>query len=265
VLLPVPLLFAPELWMLARRAWRTRMVLPLAAVFSVPLFLYFGRAQQGTFHWAPIRLAWCAAPLPDALVSFVVYFLAVCLVDFAGIPIVLVASIRGMGHAERRWLAGALGFLACTWAVESVGYNNFCMRAMMLPGFVFFFLFASRTGLWRIAWTGRRRVVAAALALALSWGTLREAVFLLHRPLVFSSLYWRVRDLPPPPWVAPRLRPAYPLLARDTGVRFYVPDQVDRLGLEKFYAEKLVRGIPPGQMSEAELELLRTPLHGWLW
>ena len=265
VLLPVPLLFAPELWLLARRAWRTRMVLPLAAVFLVPLFLYLGRAQHGVFRWAPIRLGWFAAPLADALVSFAVYFLAVCLVDFAGIPIVLLASIRRMGRAERRWLAGALGFLACTWAVESVGYNDFCMRGMMLPGFVIFLLLARRAGQWRMIWTARRRALAAALALALSWGTLREAAYLLYQPLMFSSLYWRARSLPPPAAVAPQLHPAYPRLARDPAVRYYVPDRTDRVGLDKFNAEKLVRGIPPGEMSEAELELLRAPLGGWLW
>jgi hypothetical protein len=269
VLLPVPLLFGPELWLLARRAWRTRMALPLAAAFCLPLFLYFGRAQHAAFRWAPIRLEWLRAPLPDALVSFVVYVLAVCLVDFAGIPIVLLASIRWMGRAERRWLAGALGFLACTWAVESVGFNDFCMRGMMLPGLVFFYLFARRAGQWRMAWTGRRRALAGALALALalalSWGTLREAAYLTYQPLMFSSWYWRVRGLSPPPAVAPHLRPAYPRLARDPAVRYYVPDQADRVGLDKFNAEKLVRGIAPVEMSEAEMELLRAPLRGWLW
>jgi len=265
VLLPVPLLFAPELWLLARRAWRTRMVLPLAAVFPVSLFLYFGRMQHGTFRWAPIRLEWCPAPSADALASFVVYVLAVCLVDFVGIPILLLASIRRMSSTERRWLVGSLGFLACTWAVESVGYNNFCMRGMMLPGFVFFFLFARRAGQWRMVWTGRRRALAAALALVLSWGTLREVAFQLYQPLMFSSLYWRARGLPPPAAVAPQLRPAYPRLARDPAVRYYVPGQADRIGLDKFNAEKLVRGIAPSEMSEAELELLRAPLSGWLW
>ena len=82
---------------------------------------------------------------------------------------------------------------------------------------------------------------------------------------MFSSMYWRARSLPPPAAVAPQLHPAYPRLARDPAVRYYVPDRTDRVGLDKFNAEKLVRGIPPGEMSEAELELLRAPLGGWLW
>jgi hypothetical protein len=265
VLLPVPLLFAPELWQLARRAGRTRMVLPLAAAFCVPLFLYFGRLQHGVFRWTPIRLEWYASPLANVLVSFLVYVLAVCLVDFAGIPILLLGAIRRMGRAERRWLAGALGFLACTWAIGSVGYNNLCMRGMMLPGFVFFLLFARWVGQWHMLWTGRRRALAVALALVLSWGTLREAAWLLYQPLMFSSWYWSVRGLPLPPAVTPFLHPAYPRLARDPAVRYYVPDQTDRVGLDKFNAEKLVRGIAPGEMDEAELELLRAPLSGWLW
>lgn len=265
VMLAIPLLFAPELWLLGRRAWRTRMVAPLALVFAAPLFLYFGRVEHGPFRWAPIRLEWFGAPVADALVSLVVYVLAVCVVDFAGIPILLLAAVRRMGGGERRWLAGALGFLACTWGVESVGYNNLCMRGMMLPGFVFFLLFARRAGEWRMAWTGRRRALAAALALALSWGTLREAAYQLYQPLMFSAWYWRARGLPAPAAVARRLRPAYPRLARDPAVRYYVPDRADRVGLDKFNAEKLVRGIAPGEMSEAERELLRAPLRGWLW
>ena len=103
--------------------------------------------------------------------------------------------------------------------------------------------------------------MAHGLAPALSWGTLREAAYPTYQPLLFSSWYWRVRGLPPPAAVAPQLRPAYPRLARDPAVRYCVPDQTDRVGLGKFNAEKLVRSIAPGEMSEAELELLR----GWLW
>jgi hypothetical protein len=261
VLLPLALVAAPELLRLLRRCWRTRMVWPLAAVFAVPLFLCFGRLQGHALWWAPVRLHWIGNGAADAGLSLAAYLLAVSVVDLAGMPLVVAAYRRRLTRAEVRYGAGALGFLVCTWGVESIGFNNFCMRGMMLPVVIFGYLFArvsehlSRPRQW----------AAAALAVLLSFGTLREAAHLTYQPLMFSALYWRVRGLPPPPGVAAQLREAYPRLARTPGVRYYEPDAGNRSGLDKFNAEKPVRGLPVAEMSEAELELARAPLRGWLW
>jgi hypothetical protein len=59
------------------------------------------------------------------------------------------------------------------------------------------------------------------------------------------------------------VRPHYARLARDRSTRIYTPDQHDRLGLNKFNAEKLVTGLPPSAMDRSELELARHSLWGW--
>jgi hypothetical protein len=236
VVLSLPLVAWRELWALFRRLLRTGMIAPVAAAALVPLWLYTGRVESGAFHWSPVPLA---PPL---------YLLAVFAVDYAGLPLLLVFRWRHFDHAERRWFIGSLLFLASTWGIESIGYNNYSMRAGLLPGFVVLLLAARHIAFSRLA-------LAAAVLATLT--TVREAATMTYASLEFSNWYWQSRGKPVPAHVAPRLNYAYPRLARDRSVLYYHPGSADRFGLEKFNAEKLVRGLPPGQMHAAERELLR--------
>lgn len=236
VVLSLPLLAWRELWTLFLRLLRTGMIVPAAAAALVPLWIYTGRIDSGTFTWNPV---------PQNLP---LYLLAIFVVDFAGLPLLVTAHWTRLSRAERRWLAGSLLFFATTWGLESAGYNNYGMRAGLLPGVVVLLLAARHIAFPRLA-------LAAAVLATLT--TVREAASLTYASLEFSNWYWQVRGKPVPSHVAPLLREAYPRLARDRSVRYYQPGAGDRFGLEKFNAEKLVRDIPLTEMHSAERELLR--------
>ncbi|HEY3443501.1 MAG TPA: hypothetical protein VGK29_22270 [Paludibaculum sp.] len=242
VALTLPLLAWRELGMLLKRLWRSRMILPVAAASLTPLWLYTNRVAPGGFAWRPV---------PHLLP---VYLLAIFLVDFAGLPLLVLARWRQLARSERRWLGGAMLFFVLTWGVESVGYNNFAMRGGLAPSIVIFLLAARHGGLPR----AKVAVGAlAALATLTTLTTLREAVTMTYAPLEFSNWYWQTRGLPVPAHVRPLLRDAYRSSVRNPSARVYRPDAGNRLGPEKFNAEKLIEGIPFDQMHGAEQELAR--------
>lgn len=236
VVLSLPLIAWRELWTLFRRLLRTGMIAPVAAAALIPLWLYTGRVESGSFQWSP------------ALVALPIYLMAVFAIDYAGLPLLLVFHWRNFDQAERRWFIGSLIFFASTWGLESIGYNNYSMRAGLLPGFVVMLLAARHIAFPRLA-------LAAAVLATLT--TVREAATMTYASLEYSNWYWQARGKPIPAHVAPKLNLAYPRLARDRGVLYYQPGPADSFGLEKFNAEKLVRGLPLGEMHTAERELLR--------
>lgn len=231
--------FLPELVRTARRAWHDR-TLPLLAAIALPVAPYFlGRLESRSLWWHP-------APL--------LYLPAAIFVELAALPLLLAAAWPHLSPAQRRAATGGAVFLVLTWPFESVGYNNFAMRGLLVPCLALF---------WLCARHARLPLPKAAIALMVvltSWGTLREAAWLTYQPLQFSVWYWRMRGKPVYPSKA---NPAYARLARDPSARYYQPGPEDRSGLDKFNAEKLVAGIPPEEMDEAERELARRSLWGW--
>lgn len=257
-------LLAPgSLIRLLKRTWQTRLILPLAAVFSAPLFLYTNRVQTGTFTFAPVQLPWFSAAGLNATFGSIAYLLLAAMVDLAFAPVVLF-FFRDRFSARERWMYWAsMLFFASTAVIESIGYNNYSMRGMFLPTVVFFVLFARHVvpELWL---SKRLRVAAVGLALVSVVTTLKEAAHLTYLPLMYSSWYWKVRNRPMPPEVSALVRPEYARLARDPSAREYHPDERDRRDMVKFNAEKFVE-LPPEEMISAEYELLRRPRVSWLW
>ncbi len=250
---------APWWWSLARRTWSTRVFLVLLLAGLQPLFLFFGRLDPGAFSWNPVILIHAGFPAWDAFASFALYVVAIACVDLGAIPLMLLWVARKFTRRER-WVFAASGiFLASTWAIESIGYNNYTMRGMLLPAFCFYFLAAKYAPARLFPASTATRAAALLLALALSVGTVREWIWLTYAPLQFSVSYWKVRGLPPPPEAQRRLRPEYRDIARDRRTRYFTPSPRDRSGLDKFNAEKMVGDLPPAQMDAAERELLRLP------
>lgn len=235
VVLTLPLVAWKELAALARRLLRSGMIVPVASALLVPLWIYSNRVEKASLVWSPISL------------FFPLYLLLIFLIDLAGIPFFVAWRWRKLDTQERRWFLGSVVFLASTWAVESIGYNNYSMRGGLIPTLALLVLFA------------RQRMPRLGLALVLLTvvTTVREAATLTYGSLEFSNWYWQVRGKPVPTHVVKRLRPAYPRLARDPSTRYYQPDAGDRHGLDKFNAEKLIRELPVREMESGERELLR--------
>jgi len=235
VVLTLPLVAWKELYALLGRLLRSGMIAPVAAAALAPLWIYSNRVEKASLAWAPVPLA------------FPFYLALIFLIDLAGIPFWVAWKWPRLAAHERRWFLGSVLFLASTWAVESIGYNNYAMRGGLIPTLAILVLFA-RHPMPRLS---------LALVVLTVITTVREAATLTYWPLEFSNWYWEMRGKPVPAHVAKRLRAAYPRLARDPSTRYYQPDSGDRHGLDKFNAEKLILDLPVPEMDEGERELLR--------
>lgn len=257
-------LLAPgSLIRLLKRTWTTRLFVPLILVFSAPVFLYTNRIQSGSFMWNPVRLNVFSAKTLDAAAGSISYLILASVVDLAFIPLLLFFVRRRFTPGELWMYRASMLFFVSTAVIESIGYNNYSMRGMFLPTVVFFVL-AARHLVPRFLTSKPLRLAAVILACVSVLTTLKETAHLLYLPLMYSSWYWQVRGRPMPAEVAAQLRPEYATLARDASVHVYTPDERDRTGMAKFNAEKFVE-IAPGDMTDAEYELLRRHRANWFW
>ena len=236
VALTVPLVAWKELWALARRLLKLPWVLAACAGASwAPLWLVMKRVDAHGWRWNPPE--W----------NIAVYVAAVCAIDLAGIPLWLSAQWQRLTGEERRWLIGFAVFAALTWGLESAGYNNFMMRGGLVPAACLMVAVA-------------RHAVPRWLAvvfLATAVTTVRESATLTYWGLENSNWYWQARGLAVPEHVQQRLRAAYPRVARDARGRYYQPDAGDRRGMDKYNAERMVRGLKVEEMAGAEREIAR--------
>lgn len=236
VAVTAPLVAWKELWLVAKRLLRRPVVLGVCvAGAGVPAWMVMKRVDAHGWGWSP-------PPWNIAL-----YVLAICVIDLAGIPLWLAARWKRLSGEERRWLAGFGVFAALTWGLESAGYNNFMMRGGLLPAACLMVAFA-RQG-------APRWLLAIVLVTAVT--TVRESATLTYWGLENSNWYWQARGKAVPAHVLKRLRAAYPRVARDSLVKYYEPDAGDRRGMDKYNAERMVRGLKVEEMVAAEREIAR--------
>jgi hypothetical protein len=264
----VILLGFPELLWLFKRTWKTRVLPLLILVFCGPFFLYTNRVADRPLSFAPLHIHLLGQPVLDGLITCPAYLTLTSLIDLVGIPFLLLAFWRRFTRKERRYYAGSMLFFLSTYFFDSIGVNNYCMRGMFLPTFVFYYLFAKYSVVVAGQWVERLprwRPALAVLAVVLSIGTIKEWCWMTYQPLLYSNVYWRFRGKEPPPYVTPYLLPAYRELARDRTIRFYQPAAIDRHSNYKYNAGKLIRDLQPDEMNPSERELLRYPRKSWFW
>jgi hypothetical protein len=236
VVLTVPLVAWRELWLLAKRVWRQPWVAGVCALGAwAPVWIVMKRVDTHGWGWRPPE--W----------NLALYVLAVCVVDQAGLPLWLAARWRRLTGEEQRWVAGFGAFVVLSWGLESAGYNNFMMRGGLIPTVCVMVAAARRE------WP--RWLLVMVLATGVT--TLRESATMTYAGLENSNWYWAARGVEVPAHVRERLRAAYPRVARDRAVKYYEPDAGDRRGMDKYNAERMVRGLTVEEMTGPEREIAR--------
>ena len=271
---PFSVMSVPLFALAHRRAVGRLIRTPAAAVVGgmmlLPLYLFLGKPSVIGFVPAGFHLPLTGRDAIDRVMSFPVFGAIIPLIEFGGIPFLLLASRSWLRPGERRHLAASLTFFLTTYVVAFVGANDYCMRGMLLPTFVLYALFARnasaiRERLARSKWGGWRIALATSIAVLGTIGTLKEAAYVTVSIARKSTLYWDLRrraDLPP---TLVRLRALNArALARDRTVRIVPYAMVADLGLAMYGLEKLVDTKPLAEMERGELELARQPRQGWL-
>jgi hypothetical protein len=247
-LIPVAWFWIPHL---VKQAWRTHMWPVWIILAGVPSFLLMGRLDASTIWFSPARYGLFAHAALDTVTSFGVWMVAIPVIELWGLPLALLYFYPRFSQTERRLYAGSLAFYAAVFFIESAGTNNFGMRGLLLPVFVFSILFA------------RHAALRFPFAVVLAIGTLAGFAHAAHQTVSASTFYWR--DRTPPPHIAPYLNTTYRDLARDPSTRFYTPTSADRNSVHKYEPQRLVAGTPYTEMLPHERESVRRAPRWWLW
>jgi hypothetical protein len=243
------------------RSW----VLPVVLIAAlVPAFIFLDRLTSQRFVVSTFRLSFSGNFWLDKLLSAPVYFTLVPLVEFSGIPFLLLFVFHRMSRIERQYMLTAIGYFSLTYLIAYTGSNNFAMRGMLLPSLVFFYLFAKYFRFipllqWHRQWKSPLARIFIVLAVVFTslgavktiGATLRSAA--KNNKLVYELLDW---DLPE------RLQIEYRGLARDSLQQLYQPTEVDRLTKYKYNVEKMIDSLAISEMADWEKEILRLPREG---
>ena len=254
--------FAVLHWrLLWRHIVRTWMFAYAAVLATLPLFLFLHRQAESALEPSTFRLAVTGDFWLDKLISLPLFVLLVPLVEFAGIPFLLLLVVPRMTPLDRRYFAMTVPFFLLTYLVAFSNTGNFSMRGMFLPTFVLFYLFAKYSPALGGSASSRRWVVRAATALlviATSVGAFKMAGAMLRIGWLNTSVPYQITGEPLPK----ELTYPYRDLVFDRSVTTYTPSDADRKGRAKYNVEKLMEGLPVSEMSLWERELMRYPRTG---
>jgi hypothetical protein len=262
-IIALPLFLLPHgkvLWNKFIKSW---WLLPVGLAMLVPLYIFFGKLPGTTFIASTFRLEWTHRFWLDKLLSAPVYFTLVPVIEYAGIPFFLLFALKKMTRTERLYFWMAVLFFALTYLVAFSGYNNFSMRGMFLPSFVFFFLFAKYVPaiLDRVGF--HRKMVYAGVVLLVGGmgivGTTKEFLCKLQVAKQNSRIFYLWKHAPVPE----KLRNNYPALARDNSKVKLKTFPRPGSHFDDYNAEKFLDSLDINQMEYWETEILRFPRKGF--
>ena len=250
-------------WKTIRERLLKSKMLPLV-VFAmlVPLYIFLGKLPSQTFVWSTFRINMFGLFWPDKIISLPAYVLVVPLIEMAGIPLLLLFEIKRMSKKDKLYLLGAWLFFLSTYIVAYSNANNYCMRGMVLPCFLFYYLFAKYfSGLIadKLAKNRKSVVVFAVIIMMTLTGTLLEAQGKILNVWDQSSFKYRKTDI-----VLPTM---YREIARNSILKTYSPSEFDdQNSISKYYAEKFIEPVVPVECMDLwEKEILRLPRNGWFF
>jgi hypothetical protein len=257
------------------RSW-TFIYVAIAAL--IPLFIFAGKLPAQGFRPSSSHVAFTDIFWLNKVLSAPIYFVLVPLVEFIAIPFLLLLVIRYMQRAERYYLAAAFGFFALTYILAYSGYNNFAMRGMFLPSFVFFFLFAkyyvvifeqlahfmSTLHLARL-WPLTRYAIIVAL-LVTTIGVVKASYVLFNDGMRGTLLSYQIPFLAAIYGSTPpaRMRGNYRDIVWNEEIVSVQPAKAERRREYKYNMEKFIDTLSIEEMAGWEQELVRLPRRGLL-
>jgi hypothetical protein len=244
--LPILALGLAWVWLIVRRfSWQWSSPLLLLILFA-PLFVFTGRMVGTTIQ---LQMALLGGDEASLLASFLAYLTLLPLIDMAGIPFLLLYLWPRMEPLEKVLLLGAFAFFVSTYFFHVPLFNNYSMRGLLLPSFVFFVLFARH-------WRQLPRPLAVLMLLIIilpgGMGGLREAVSGSRYALWASSIarqQWLSLPGHPPHYLELRQQ------ARDRQHKLLQTDGDDYRKRRPYLGEKLLPDVAPKKFNNMEREI----------
>jgi len=111
--------------------------------FSIPpLELFIGKYPSEHFTLSTFAITISKNTLIDKIISFPIFITVVPFVELAAVPLIILFFWSLLSIRERLYIWAAWLYFLITYIVAYSGFNNFSMRGMLVPSFVFFFIFA---------------------------------------------------------------------------------------------------------------------------
>jgi hypothetical protein len=114
----------------------------LALLFCVPLYLLVGKHPAQAFTFAAFQLPVSNSFLANKLAGFPLWLGLVSLVNLGGTPLLCLWLHKRFSPWDRALHLASLLFFLSTYVVAFSGFNNYSMRGMLLPAFLYFYLVA---------------------------------------------------------------------------------------------------------------------------
>lgn len=268
--MPVPLFAIIHLQVIGRRLVRTWTFAYVAIAALVPLFIFAGKLPAQGFKFSNAQISFTHIFWVDKILSAPIYLTVVPLVEFTAIPFLLLLVFKQMPRVEKAYFLAATGFFCLIYVVAYSGWNNFAMRGMFMPTFVFFFLFAKYCAAiverlqrafvpsWAI------KAVTTIVVILTLIGTLKTFASLsdssMRRMLITYQIPSMVRIFGSAP--PQELQGRYEDIVGNPNIVAVVPDPADRYTDYKYNMEKFIDTLSIDEMFDWEKELVRAPRQG---
>lgn len=274
-LLPMGLIGIVEYRYVRKILTHFKILLPLIVIFAVPLFLYTNRIIYTGMRFAKFRISITDMVILDKILSFPIWFILTSAVDLAFIPIILLFLYSKFTHKEKMYFIASFLFFLSTYLAAFAQGNNYSMRGMFIPTFIFFFLFAKYVPdlpiIEKIICNSRAAVLATITLVLFAMGTFLEIGWCAKMSYGSMSVFGNKFHIALPEYIVSR---NYRAIARDSSIKQYerspddcirdnIPD-MPHLRCAHFNAEKFM-DVPVENMDYWEKEFLRLPKANRFW
>jgi hypothetical protein len=274
-LIPMVLIGIAEYRYLWKLLKNFKILLLLAVTFAVPLFLYTERILYTGMRFAKFRISFTEVIVLDKILSFPIWVILISLVEFGFIPIILCFLYAKFSHKEKIYFIASLLFFLSTYIAAFAQGNNYSMRGMFLPTFIFFFLFAKYVPnlpvMERFLRNSRAVALVTVTLVLFSIGTVLEIGWCAKMSYGLMSVMDNRLGVGLPEYI---IRRDYRTIARDPSIKRYERSPDDCLPARilsmphsrcaHFNAEKFM-DMPIDNMDNWEKEFLRLPKENRFW
>jgi hypothetical protein len=256
-ILSVPLYCIVEYKILVKRFLNVRVLPVLLVILLLPIQLFLNKPSSIGFIPASFRIDFTGSFILDKLFSLPIWFVIVTLVELSLIPVLLVMVFDEITSKEKKYFIAAMTFYVSTYFISFTNFNNYSNRGMLLPTFIFYFLFSKYVLSFQfirdILFSPFKRVTILIPLLALFFiGTIIEYSAQGIRSISCMSVSCNYIGLNP----CYQSSIDYRKLARDKSSKYLVRPSYDN-SMDIYNAEKMVLDTPLEKMYYAELEQLR--------
>jgi hypothetical protein len=257
--IPIPL----YLLMHTRMVWRmlkSWYSIPIIISALLPLPIFLNKFPGQTFVLSKFRLTITNNPYIDKMLSLPVYVTLVPFIELVAIPIVLLIIWRILNKRQKQYVAVSWIFFLSTYVIAYSGNNNYSMRGMFIPTFVFFFIFAQH-------WLRIKQFIKSiahnifvpafsCLILLCIAGTLKETAGRTKDAIFHSQMLRKKLGMSVYSPLTVRLYET----ARDQDIESIDMEKATVVGRQFIYDfEKFIQNLELTKMTKWERELLRRP------